>query len=90
MTAHELGLPSFELAALCCLLLLLHLLQLAVVLLSELQQGRSSKFLDYLALLPDQIDVPALWSQEELQQLRCRYFIQQVKSSTCFNMCQAG
>ncbi|WIA33481.1 hypothetical protein OEZ86_006609 [Tetradesmus obliquus] len=51
--------------------------QLALVLLSELQQGKSSKFADYSALLPEQVDVPALWSEEELQQLRCPYFIEQ-------------
>ncbi|WIA13342.1 hypothetical protein OEZ85_006924 [Tetradesmus obliquus] len=51
--------------------------QLALVLLSELQQGMSSKFADYSALLPEQVDVPALWSEEELQQLRCPYFIEQ-------------
>uniref|UniRef100_A0A383VDZ6 SET domain-containing protein n=1 Tax=Tetradesmus obliquus TaxID=3088 RepID=A0A383VDZ6_TETOB len=53
--------------------------QLALVLLSELQQGKSSKFADYSALLPEQVDVPALWSEEELQQLRCPYFIEQVQ-----------
>jgi hypothetical protein len=60
------------------LLLLLSLTQLALVLLSEVKQGQASKFSDYLALLPEQVEVPALWTEEELQQLRCPYFIQQV------------
>jgi hypothetical protein len=60
------------------LLLPVSLMQLALVLLSEVKQGRASKFSDYLALLPDQVDVPALWNEEELQQLRCPYFIEQV------------
>lgn len=56
----------------------LPLSQLALVLLSEIKQARSSKFSDYLALLPDQVDVPALWSEAELNQLKCGYFIEQV------------
>ncbi|KAF6250640.1 hypothetical protein COO60DRAFT_1646404 [Scenedesmus sp. NREL 46B-D3] len=52
--------------------------QLALVLLSEIKQARSSKFSDYLALLPDQVDVPALWSEAELNQLKCGYFIEQL------------
>jgi hypothetical protein len=63
------------------LLLLPMLLQLALVLLSEVKQGRASKFWDYLALLPGQVDVPALWSNEEIQQLRCPYFIEDVSEA---------
>lgn len=52
--------------------------QLALILLEEKVQARSSRFADYLAVLPREVDVPVLWSDSELQQLRCAYFIEQV------------
>lgn len=52
--------------------------QLALTLLAEVLQGRASKWSDYLAVLPADVDLPAVWSDREVEQLQCAYFIQQV------------
>lgn len=57
--------------------------QLALTILSEWQQGSASKWADYIKQLPAAVDVPALWRDAELQQLRCGYFIEQVGLRSC-------
>lgn len=52
--------------------------QLALTLLSEQQKGAASKWADYIRLLPGSVDVPVLWSQPQLQQLQCAYFVETV------------
>eukprot|EP00878_Enallax_costatus_P019938 GHUV01021053.1.p1 GENE.GHUV01021053.1~~GHUV01021053.1.p1 ORF type:complete len:380 (+),score=103.11 GHUV01021053.1:21-1160(+) len=53
--------------------------RIALLILDEVKQGSTSKFADYVRVLPQQIDVPVLWSAEELLQLHCKYFIKQVQ-----------
>jgi hypothetical protein len=57
--------------------------QLALTLLHEAQLGPASKWADYIKQLPTAVDVPVLWSDQEVQQLSCSYIISQVSSSTC-------
>lgn len=61
--------------------------QLALTILSEWRQGSASKWADYIKQLPEAVDVPALWSDAELQQLRCGYFIEQVWLRACHCSC---
>jgi hypothetical protein len=52
--------------------------QLALLLLAEACKGPGSRYAEYIKTLPTHIDVPALWTDEDLQQLKCQYFIEQV------------
>eukprot|EP00775_Hariotina_reticulata_P013495 gene13494-13620_t len=52
-------------------------LQLALLVLAEARKGPGSPYAEYIKTLPGFIDVPALWKDEELQQLKCQYFIEQ-------------
>jgi hypothetical protein len=54
--------------------------QLALTLLSEQQQGSASKWADYIRTLPAAVDAPVLWSEADVAQLQCPYFIQQVNN----------
>lgn len=55
--------------------------QLALTLLHEAHLGPASKWADYIKQLPTAVDVPVLWSDQEVQQLACGYFISQVSMS---------
>lgn len=58
--------------------------QLALTLLNEQRQGADSKWCAYIRQLPTAVDVPVLWSEAEVQQLQCGYFIEQVCKTTLF------
>ncbi|KAF8058076.1 hypothetical protein HT031_005736 [Scenedesmus sp. PABB004] len=54
--------------------------RLALVLLAEVARGGSSPWAEYVAVLPRApVDVPALWSDDEVAQLRCPYFMEQAR-----------
>lgn len=55
--------------------------QIALVLLEYSKQGPGSEFADYIKVLPQSVDVPVLWREEEWEQLKCQYCIQQVNTS---------
>lgn len=52
--------------------------QIALVVLECSKQGSGSRFADYVKVLPQSVDVPVLWTEEEVEQLRCQYFVEQV------------
>lgn len=52
--------------------------QLALTLLSEQQQASASKWADYIRMLPAAVDTPVLWTEAEVAELQCPYFMQQV------------
>jgi hypothetical protein len=54
--------------------------QLALTLLHEAHLGQPSKWADYIKQLPTAVDVPVLWSDQEVKHLACDYFIIQVSS----------
>lgn len=54
--------------------------QIALLILDEVRKGNDSKYADYLRVLPRSIDIPALWSPDHIQQLKCKYFMQQVRA----------
>lgn len=55
--------------------------QLALTLLQEVSLGARSQWADYVALLPAHVDLPATaWSEANIDQLKCRYFIAEVSN----------
>ena len=62
--------------------------QLALKLLHEQALGPKSQYADYLAALPRRVDLPVLWSGEELQQLQYGPLVAQVRTPTA--QLQAG
>ncbi|EFJ42251.1 hypothetical protein VOLCADRAFT_107344 [Volvox carteri f. nagariensis] len=52
--------------------------QLACKLLHERALGPASRFADYLPVLPERIDLPALWPAEHVRQLQSPYLEQQI------------
>lgn len=56
--------------------------QLALTLLSEQQQASASKWADYIRTLPAAVDAPVLWTEAQVAELQCPYFMQQVGSGS--------
>lgn len=52
--------------------------KLAIRLCHEVALGPASSLAPYLAVLPDHVDVPCTWTDEELQQLQYPYLIHKV------------
>ena len=56
-------------------------LKLALKLLRERSLGRASPLQPYLEVLPEDVDTPVLWTEQQLQQLQYAHLQEQVRGA---------